>query len=179
MEIATTGCSRFIILIKRSDFPSVDDIPHKKEISENLHMAGCHGRFVTSDSTSPMVGSLAPARLFSPNLRLVALRPPQIPSPHYRLRLKKTSFMFYKAREPNGNERVPAWKTNKEKEGEKSTVEWGIHSSSLGATGPWLRGETHFWLMCVYHSCRGRVKLSGVNKRRCFFFSSLSNSVYL
>lgn len=86
--------------------------------------------------------------------------------------------MFYKAREPTGNERVPAWKTNKENEGEKSTAERGIHSSSLKATGPQLCRETHFWLMCVYYSCRGRVKLSGVNVRRCFFLS-LSNSVYL
>lgn len=56
--------------------------------------------------------------------------------------------MFYKARAPSGNERVPAWKTNKENEGEKSTVEKGIHSSFPKATGP-RSADTFLAHVCV------------------------------
>ncbi len=87
------------------------------------------------------------------NFRLVVPCSPQIPSPHYRQRLKKTSFMFCKARAPTGNERVLAWKTNKENEGEKLTVERGIHSSSPVATGLRLHGETNFWLLLCACVC--------------------------
>lgn len=94
---------------------------------------------MTLDSTLPTVGSQVPTvtiLLSSPSTS--AWWPPiqcLIPSPHYQQRLKKTYFMFYKAREPTGNESVPAWKTNKENEGEKSAAERRIHSSSARATG--------------------------------------------
>lgn len=149
---------------------TADDIPYMEEITENLHMGARGDLCLWIQSSQAFEARLQPDYSTQQplNHRLVVPRPPQIPSPHYRRRLKKTSFMFYKARELTGNERVPGWKTNKENEGEKSTAERGIHSSSPRATGLRLRRETETG-SCVYYSCRGQAKLSSVNKRRCFF----------
>lgn len=126
-KIVTTGCSRFIILIKGSDFPSVpllpsgrwtaDDIPYKEGNIE-IFTAVDKRRFVTLDSTFQAVDTLVATPTIPFNIRL-ATHSPQIPSPHYQQRLKKIYFMYYKVREPTGNERAPVWKTNKEKGGRK------------------------------------------------------------
>lgn len=106
------------------------------------------------------------------NVCLVATHSPLIPSPHYLQRLKKTYFMFYKAWEPTGNECVPAWKTNKENEGEKSAVERRIYSSFARAT-EW---ETFFCLLlctCVCIIAAGWNSAASIwrNVFFCFFFS--------
>lgn len=173
-EIATTGCSRFIILIKRSDFPSVpslpcvrytaDDIPCKKEIPN-----GCQRRFVTLDSTFPTVGSQAPTELFYPE-----------PPKHSPSRLLSTtdtiSILSAKAEENIFHVYI---KQERQQEMKKSWPgrprEWGRKMD--GGEGNLLFIPLNYRArLCretfLAHMCIIAVKLSSVNKRRCvgFFF---------
>lgn len=114
----------------------VDDTAQEKKNFTRIQR-----RFVTLDSTFPTVGTRAAPTLPPASPPALAWYPPsapppfQIPSSHYRRGLKKTSFMFYKARELTGNEIGRQIKREREK---NRRQRGGICSPSPGATRPWL-----------------------------------------
>lgn len=144
-KITTIGCSRFIILIKRSDFFFVLSLPGRRCTADDIlfNKALETITWATKDIYDFGFNLLDRGRTGSnpnyPSQQPLNLRPGSQPSTTdtiSTLSARRKYFLCCLLRETTGNERVLAWKTNKESKGEKLTAE---RRTTLGcrAVGLW------------------------------------------